>query len=68
MKRELENSQVPEMLSAKKQKIQTLYKFVLETDSFVRRPIHISNIVQGTHHQGDILMEPLQVSNACASH
>ena len=42
------------MLSAKKQKIQTLSKFVSETDSFVSRSIHISNIVQGTNHQGDI--------------
>ena len=54
MKRELENSKVQEMQSAKKRKIQTLNKFVSETDSFVRRSIHISKIVQGTHHQGDI--------------
>ena len=53
-KRKLENSQAPEMLSAKKQKIHTLNKFISETDSFVGRSIHISKIVQGTHHQGDI--------------
>ena len=41
------------MLSANKQKIQTLNKFISETDSFVSRSIHISKIVQGTHHQGD---------------
>ena len=54
MKRELENSKVQEMQSAEKRKIQTLNKFVSETDSFVSRSIHISKIVQGTHHQGDI--------------
>ena len=53
-KRKLENSQAPEMLSAKKQKIHTLNKFISETDSFVGRSMHISKIVQGTHHQGDI--------------
>ena len=53
-KRELENSQSPEMLSVKKQKIQTLNNFISETDSFVSTSIHISKIVQGTHHQGDI--------------
>ena len=53
-KQELENSQAPEMLLAKKQKIQTLNKFVSETGRFVSRSIHISKIVQGTHHQGDI--------------
>ena len=42
------------MLSAKNQKIQTLNKFISETDSFVKRSIHISKVVQGTHHQGDI--------------
>ena len=41
------------MVLAKKQKIQTLNKFISETDSFVSRSIHISKIVQGTHHQGD---------------
>ena len=41
-KRKLENSQTPEMLSAKKQ---TLKKFISETDSFVGRSIHISKIV-----------------------
>ena len=55
MKRELENSKVQEMQSAKKRKIQALNKFVSGTDSFVSsRSIHISKIVQGTHHQGDI--------------
>ena len=53
-KRKLENSQAPEMLSAKKQEIHTLNKFISETDSFVGRSIHISKIVQGTHFQGDI--------------
>ena len=53
-KRKLENSQAPEMLSAKKQKNHTLNKFISETDSFVGRSIHISKIVQGIHHQGDI--------------
>ena len=54
MKRELENSKVQEMQSAKKRKTQTLSKFVSEIDSFVSRSIHISKFVQGTHHQGDI--------------
>ena len=40
-KRELENSQAPEMLPAKKQKTQTLNKFISETYSFVSRSIHI---------------------------
>ena len=53
-KQELENSQAPEMLLAKKQKIETLNKFISETGRFVSRSIHISKIVQGTHHQGDI--------------
>ena len=52
-KLKLENSEAPEMLSATKQKIHTLNKFISETDSFFRL-IHISKIVQGTHHQGDI--------------
>ena len=42
------------MLSANKQKIQTLNKFISETDSFVIRSIHMSKVVQGTNHQGDI--------------
>ena len=42
------------MLSANKQKIQTLNKFISATDSFVIRSIHISKVVQGTSHQGDI--------------
>ena len=42
------------MLSAKKQRIQTLNKFISETDSFVGRSIHLSKMVQGTNHQGDI--------------
>ena len=54
MKRELENSKVQEMQSAKKRKIQRLNKFISEKDSFVGRSIHISKIAQGTHHQGDI--------------
>ena len=46
MKREQENSQVPEMLLAKKKKkTKTLNKFVSETDSFVSRSIYISKIV-----------------------
>ena len=53
-KRKLENSQAPEVLSAKKQKNHTFNKFISETDSFVRRSIDISKIVQGTHHQRDI--------------
>ena len=52
IKRELENSKVQETQSAK-QKNQTLNKIVSETDSFVSRSIHISKIVQGTHHQWD---------------
>ena len=52
-KRKLENSSAPEMLSSTKQKIHTLSKFISETHSFVRRSIHISKIVQCTHHQGD---------------
>ena len=54
MNREIENSKVQEMQSAKKRKIQTLNKFISETDSFVSRSIHISKIAQGTHHQGGI--------------
>ena len=42
------------MLSAKKQKNQTLNKFISEKDSFVSRSIRISKVVQGTHHQGVI--------------
>ena len=42
------------MLSAKKQEIHTLNKFISETNSFVGRSIHISKIAQGTHYQGDI--------------
>ena len=46
MKREQENSQVPEMLLAKKKKqTKTLNKFVSETDSFASRSIYISKIV-----------------------
>ena len=56
------------MLSAKKEKIQTLNKFISETENFVSRSIHISKIVQGTHHQGVFIMEQLQVSNASVSH
>ena len=53
-KRKLENSQAPEMLSAKKQKNHTLNKFISETGSFVGRTIHIQKIVQCTHNQEDI--------------
>ena len=49
-KRNLENSQASEMLSATKQKIDTLSKFISETNSFVSSSIHISKIVQGTHY------------------
>ena len=49
-KRNLENSQALEMLSATKQKIDTLSKFISETNSFVSSSIHISKIVQGTHY------------------
>ena len=51
---ELENTQTPEILSAKNQKIQTLKKFISETDRFVSRSIHTSKIDQVTHHQGDV--------------
>ena len=54
MKQNLKNSHVPEMLSAKKYKIQTLNKYVSEMDSFVSRSIYISKIVPGIHHHGDI--------------
>ena len=40
-KRELENSQAPEMLPAKKRRTQTLNNFISETYSFVSRSIHI---------------------------
>ena len=54
-KQELENSQAPEMLSAKKQEIQTLNKFIFQKQiAFVSRSIYISKIDQGTHHQVDI--------------
>ena len=32
-------------------------KFISETGRFVSRSIHISKILQGTHHQGDIHYE-----------
>ena len=49
-KQKLENYQASKLLSATKQKIYTLNKFISEADSFVSRSIHISKIVQGTHH------------------
>ena len=49
-KRNLENSQALEMLSATEQKIDTLSKFISETDSFVSRSIHISKIIHGAHY------------------
>ena len=38
----------------KNQNIQSLNKFISETDSFAGGSIHISKTVQGTHHQGNI--------------
>ena len=54
MKQKLKNSQVPEMLSAKKYKIQTLNKYVSEMDSLVSGSIYISKIVPGIHHHENI--------------
>ena len=54
MKQKLKNSQVPETLSAKKYKIQTLNKYVSEMDSLVSGLIYISKIVPGIHHHGNI--------------
>ena len=61
-KRKLENSQRPEMLWAKKQKLHSLKKFISVTESFVGRPIQLHSLNKFISVTESFVGRPIRIS------